>query len=194
MNLVGLSSHTAASAGLATFVDRLAMKRSPEGPSRPRSRSLPGPAHLRFYADHDLVTWQPQGVLDDSLLDQIADWLVVIEKVALPFKRFVDLSRLTEVAVRTRHVFEFAERRKAEFSGARPVRAALFCSEWVGFGIARLYESLMEQSPIEARAFRDRALAAEWLDVPADLLRLTDEPAPLFGPTVRDRNKGRQRV
>jgi hypothetical protein len=145
--------------------------------SRPLSKSIPGPAHLRYYEAHRLVAWQPHGVLDDRLLDAIATWLVVIEKVSLPFKRFVDLSRLTSVAVQTRHVFKFARRRAREFAGVGHVKAALFCDEWVGFGIARLYESLMENTLIEARAFRDRAAAAEWLVVPVDILSLADEPA-----------------
>jgi hypothetical protein len=133
---------------------------------------------LRHYPAYELVAWQPQGTLDDLMLDQIAEWLLVIEKVARPFKRFVDFSRLTTVAVRTRHVFEFARKRAEEFAGVAPVRTALFCDDWVGFGIACLYESLMENTPIKARAFRDRAEAAEWLSVPVDVLTLKDELAP----------------
>jgi hypothetical protein len=139
---------------------------------------MPGPAHLRYYAAHRVVAWQPHGVLDDRLLDEIAAWLVTIEKVSLPFKRFVDFSRLTNVAVRTRHVFKIAELRAKEFAGVAPVRTALFCHEWVGFGIARLYESLMENTPIQARAFRDRGAAAKWLAVPEAILSLSDEPDP----------------
>jgi hypothetical protein len=146
--------------------------------SREISRHLPGPAFLRHYPAHQLVAWQPQGTLDDRMLDQIAEWLVIIEKVSLPFKRFVDLSQLTTVAVRTRHLFKFARQRAEQFAGIEPVRAALFCENWVGFGIASLYQSLMENTPIEARAFRDRAPAAEWLGVPADILTLKDDPAP----------------
>jgi hypothetical protein len=39
----------------------------------------------------------------------------------------------------------------------------------------------MEDTPIEARAFRDRRWAAEWLSVPVDVLTLKDEPAPHVG-------------
>ena len=141
------------------------------------SRNLPGPPCLRHYPAHQLVTWQPQGILDDLMLDQIAEWLLNIEKVSLPFNRFVDLSQLTAVAVRTRHVFEFSRKRAEQFAGVAPVRAALFCADWVGFGIALLYESLMENTPIKVHAFRDRAGAAEWLEVPVDILTLKDEPA-----------------
>jgi hypothetical protein len=35
----------------------------------PASRIMPGPADLLHYPAHNLVAWQPQGVLDDQLLD-----------------------------------------------------------------------------------------------------------------------------
>ena len=36
----------------------------------------------------------------------------------------------------------------------------------------------MEDTLIEARAFRDLAKAAEWLAIPVDVLTLKDKPAP----------------
>jgi hypothetical protein len=144
----------------------------------PASRIVPGIAHLRQYPAHDLVAWQPQGVLDDQLLDEIGEWLCDIEKASAPLKRFVDFSRLTSVAVRTRHVFKFARKRTKQFAGVTPVKSALFSEDWVGFGIALLYESLMKETPIDARAFRDRAKAAVWLGVPAEILKLEDKPGP----------------
>jgi hypothetical protein len=98
--------------------------------------------------------------------------------VSAPFKRFIDFSRLTSVAVRTKHVFAFARQRAEQFAGVSPVKSALFSEDWVGFGIAVLYENLMKGTPIDARAFRDRANAAVWLDVPAEILKLEDKPAP----------------
>jgi hypothetical protein len=152
--------------------------------SRAISKSVPGPRFLRYYPAHRLMAWQPQGTLDDLMLDQIAEWLVDIEKVSHPFKRFVDFGQLTSVAVRTRHVFEFARKRAEQFTGVEPVRSALFSDDWVGFGIARLYESLMENTLIEARAFRDLARAAEWLAIPVDVLTLKDKPKPHIGATA----------
>ena len=158
----------------------------------PVSRIIPGPAHLRQYPAHDLVAWQPQGVLDDSLLDEIAEWLCTIDKTSAPLKRFVDLSRLTMVAVRTSHVFEFARKRAEQFAGITPVKSALFSEDWVGFGIARMYESLMKETLIEARAFRDRAKAAEWLGVPVEILNLDDIPTPLHSTSFRSLQRERE--
>jgi hypothetical protein len=140
----------------------------------PASRIIPGPAHLRQYPAHNLVAWQPQGVLDDHLLDEIGEWLCAIEKTSAQFNRFVDFSRLTSVAVRTKHVFNFARKRAEQFAGVTPVKSALFSDDWVGFGIALLYESLMKETSVDARAFRDRATAAIWLGVPAEILKLEE--------------------
>ncbi|HEY4757779.1 MAG TPA: hypothetical protein VIH43_04415 [Chthoniobacterales bacterium] len=145
----------------------------------PAPTVLPGPAHVWQYPAHNLIAWQPQGVMDDELLDEIGEWLCRIEKAAAPEKRFVDFSRLTEVAVRTNHLFEFARKRAEQFTGVATVKSALFSKDWVGFGIARMYESLMRGTPIDARPFRDRVTAAIWLDVPAEILKLEDKPAPL---------------
>ena len=142
------------------------------------SRIMPRPADLRRYPAHNLVAWQPQGVLDDHLLDEIGEWLCHIEKVLVPFNRFLDFSRLSSVAVRTNHVFAFARNRAKQFAGVTPVKSALFSDDWVGFGIARMYESLMEETPIDAQVFRDRAKAAVWLGVPAEILKLEDKPGP----------------
>jgi hypothetical protein len=104
------------------------------------SKALPGPRFLRYYPANRLVAWQPQGTLDDIILDQIAEWLVDIEKASLPFKRFIDFSQLTTIAVRTRHVFELARTRAEQFSGVEPVRTALFVT--TGSALAsRVYTS-----------------------------------------------------
>jgi len=124
--------------------------------SRAISKSLLGPRFLRYYPAHQLMAWQPQGTLDDLMLDQIAEWLVDIEKVSLLFKRFVDFSQLTTVAVRTRHVFKVARRRAEQFTGVEPVRTALFSEDWVAFGIARLYESDGRHAHRSARISRSR--------------------------------------
>jgi hypothetical protein len=142
------------------------------------SKIMPGPPFLRYYANHQLVAWQPQGMLDDRMLDDIAEWLVDVEKVARPFKRFVDFSQLTEVAIHTGHVFDFAQRRAKQLVGVKTVRTALFCEDLVGFLIALLYEELMKNTPIQARAFRELAKAAVWLNVPVEILRLKDKPMP----------------
>jgi hypothetical protein len=138
-------------------------------------KHLPGPGSPRHYASYDLVTWQPRGTLDDVLLNQIAEWITNVEKEVIPLRRYVDLRKLTMIAIRTRHLFEVARKRAEDFPGKQAVRTSLYSNDWVGFGIARLYESLMENTLIHARAFQELAPAAEWLGVPVEILELKDE-------------------
>jgi hypothetical protein len=154
------------------------MPQSRSTPARSRSRVLPGPPHLRYYPAERIVAWRPQGVLNDQLLDDIAQWICAIENVSLPFNRVVDLSDLTRISLRIQHVFTFARKRANDSRGLKPVRCALFCDKVVGFGIARLYETLMANTTILARAFQERAAAAEWLGVPEEILALADQPSP----------------
>jgi|SRR5688572_12228615 hypothetical protein len=84
------------------------------------------------------------------------------------FHRYTDLSKLTEIRLKIGHVFEIAEHRRA---AGKPVRSAFFADTTVGFGIARLYEELMQGADIHVRAFRDRDAAAEWHRVPVQLLQ-----------------------
>jgi hypothetical protein len=88
------------------------------------SNALPCPDFLRYYPDHRLIAWQSQGALDDLMLNEIAEWLVDIEKPSLPFrrfKRFVDLTQWTIVAVRTNHVFlNLRERERSSLPQSSP--------------------------------------------------------------------------
>ena len=52
-------------------------------------RIIPGPADLRHYPAHNLVAWQPQGVLDDQLVDENGEGVSYCKrlwkmKIALP--------------------------------------------------------------------------------------------------------------
>jgi len=117
-------------------------------------------------------------------MDEIGEWISAIEETSAPLKRFVDLSRLTMVAVRTSHVFEFARKRAEQFAGVTPVKSALFSEDWVGFGIALLYESLMKETPIVARAFRDRATAAIMRSDPMTIMRSTSDSGIAVSPSL----------
>src|SRR3954466_3001322 len=100
----------------------------------PASTTIPGPLHVQRYPAPDLIVWQPQGVLDDRLLDEIGEWLCAIEETSPPSKRFVDLNGLMMVAVRTSHVFNFARRPAEQFSGVTRVKSPRLTEDCPGVG------------------------------------------------------------
>jgi hypothetical protein len=106
---------------------------------RASPKATQDPPHLRYYPAHRLIGWQSHGVLDDSLLDEIVAWAVVAENTSpLPFNRFVDLTCLTRISLQIGHVFSIARKRREDYKGLAPVRAAFFSDKAVGFGVARL--------------------------------------------------------
>ena len=131
----------------------------------------------RYFAPWRLMTWRPRGTLDDNLLDRVMDFAELEERsIEGPFNRFADFSVLTEIRLKIGHVFKIAEHRRAALAGHEPVKTAIYAPSIVGFGMARMYEHLLEGSPIKVRPFRELAAAAEWLGVPEAILR-ADPPA-----------------
>ena len=125
--------------------------------------------HTRFHRECKLFTWHPRGEFDDALADEIVGLIESEEQFhETPFSRYTDLSQLTNIRLKIGHVFQIAERRREV---PLPVKSAIFADSTVGFGIARMYESLMEGAPIHVRAFRERTDAAQWLGVPVDVLQ-----------------------
>jgi len=130
-----------------------------------------------YHAGHRLVTWHPRGILDDALLDEIAYFTQTLEQISEgPFDRFTDLSGLEEIHLKIGHVFEIAEERKTAHAGLPQVKSAFYCDKIVGFGMARMYEALMEETSIDVRTFRVRSIAAAWLEVPPRVLDEIDNP------------------
>ena len=128
--------------------------------------------YTRYYPEWRLLTWHPRGLFDDALADKIVGLIGSEERVEqVPFHRYADFSGLTHIRLKIGHVFDVAKQRSAV---REPVKSAFFSDTIVGFGIARMYEALMEEAMIQVRAFRERPAAAEWLGVPLEIL----QPSP----------------
>jgi hypothetical protein len=88
-----------------------------------------------------------------------------------PFNRFTDLSELDQIRLKFGHIFNVASQRRRSTDNRPPIKSAFFSDTIVGFGIARMYETLMDGSAIKVRVFRNLAAAAGWLGVPEATLR-----------------------
>ena len=131
--------------------------------------------HLRFpravfRPELRLITWAPSGVLDNDEADRVIEFIEAKERLpGPPFNRFTDLTGYTSIEISLEHIVRLARRRKQGYRGPR-VKSAFYALRLLGVKIAALYEELMNGSRIEVCTFRDRAMAAEWLGVPPQVV------------------------
>lgn len=115
-----------------------------------------------------LLTWCPRGVLNEAFVDQVIEFIEMEERIQeAPFDRYADLSGLTHVRIGIDHLIHTARRRRKV---KQPAKSALFADNPMSFGVAHSYELLMYEAMIEVRAFKERAAAAIWLEVPLKTL------------------------
>jgi hypothetical protein len=132
--------------------------------------------HPRF----KLLAWFPHGMLNEAFVDQVVEFIEMEEVIQdAPFDRYVDFSGLSQIRLGMDHIIRVARRR---YPVKQPVKTAIFADQSVSFGIALMYEWLMHGSMIEVRAFDKRELAADYLEVPIEVLT-----KPLSG-SVDDEN------
>jgi hypothetical protein len=125
--------------------------------------------HASFHAKWRLVTWFPEGVVDNEQADRMVEFLESQEKIGgKPFYRYMDMTGYSRMQIGFDHVVRIARRRR-RYAGP-PVKSAFYAVRLLSLTIARMYEELMEGSKVEVCTFRDRAAAAEWLGVPEDIL------------------------
>jgi hypothetical protein len=142
------------------------MKANPPAPASV-VMSMPG---TRYHPDCRLVTWRPRGEFNSELADRIVEFLESEEQMlGKPFHRFTDMTGLERININLNHVFEIARRRKKGYRGEK-VKSAFYAVRLISLTIARMYQELMAESAIEVGLFRDRAAAAEWLEVPLETL------------------------
>lgn len=131
--------------------------------------------YARFHADCRLITWHPTGILDNERADRIVSFLEHEEAPgAAAFNRFTDMNGYSRIKIGLDHIVRIARRRRS-YAGP-PVKSAFFATRTVSSLVARMYEELMDGSPIEVCTFRELAAAADWLGVPVETLHAPDPP------------------
>jgi hypothetical protein len=126
--------------------------------------------YARYHSDFHLVTWHPDGVLDNDRADQAAEFIELAEKLeGHSFNRYFDMCGYSGMEIEPEHLIRLARRRR-RYRGPK-VKSAFYAERLVSLAIARIYQELMVGSRIEVCIFRDRAVAAKWLGVPETILQ-----------------------
>lgn len=124
-----------------------------------------------FHSDLALETWFPIGVLDIFIATFMAHYIGFEESVSdKPFNRFTDLSMLSAIHLDLKDVAKIVAIRRASYDDGPPVKSAILAISAPTYGVARMFEALMEPSPIDVKIFRNAGDAAQWLGVPVTAL------------------------
>ena len=127
---------------------------------------------IEFDEDIRLLIYRPHGVIDEAAVKRIVDVLEDLEeKLQRPFNRFSDTLGADEVELNFKYVIQVSLCRRLSYAGHPPVKSAILAADSTMIHYARLHALLTQGSPIKVRVFRDRAEAAEWLDLPLERLK-----------------------
>ena len=129
------------------------------------------PAHVLFRKDLSLILWKPRGVLDQSTVNEMVEFIGAVEKRnSKPLNRFNDLSALDAVDLNFDFVFHVALGRRLSAAPKPTVKSAFYVTSEVTTHYAKLHAVLTDYSPLDVALFTDRVAAAKWLGVPLEVL------------------------
>ena len=105
------------------------------------------------------------------MAEEIVDFVETREIVAeTGFNRFCDLTQLDGIHLSSDDVLQLAARRREFNPNDIRVKSAFLATDPLAFGIARMYEQMLNSPRIEVRVWSDMQAAADWLGVNLDRL------------------------
>jgi hypothetical protein len=123
-----------------------------------------------FKSEHRLVVCRPHGLIDDYFTIQLLNFLFALEEVAEPFNRLLDLTLATDIPLTSKSVQEYANARRKGTAHLPPFRTAIVAPRPESEAVAHLYANLVKDSKIEVGIFPNVSAAAQWLNLPEEIL------------------------
>jgi hypothetical protein len=136
---------------------------------------LPLPPNVEFHKEVCLLIHRPRGLLDRVAINKMISLIGELEfTLKKPFNRFLDTVAADAVDLNSDYIRRVSLYRR-HFYGNRPaIKTAILATDSAMVNYGRLHASLTQGSPINVRVFQDRKEAAQWLDVPVELLAEKD--------------------
>jgi hypothetical protein len=126
---------------------------------------------LEFHEDAHLLIYRPRGLMSEGSVNKIVSVIEDLEaRLQEPFNRFFDTLGHDEVELNFRHVIQISLHRRLSYAGRPPIKSAILATDSTIIHYAKLHAVLTQGSPINVRIFKDRNEAAQWLEVPNELI------------------------
>jgi len=129
------------------------------------------PPEVEFYEDVRLLVWRPHGLLNEAAVNKIITVVGDLETTLKePFNRFSDTLAADAVDLNFEYIIRVSLFRRHVYAGRPPVRSGILATDSTLIHYGKVHALLTQGSPIKARVFQDCKEAAQWLDVPIELL------------------------
>ena len=126
---------------------------------------------IEFYEDVPLFVYRPCGLLNEASVNKVITVLENLEaKLKEPFNRFSDTTETDAVELNYHYVIQISMHRVMWYADRPPVRSAILPADATIAHYYQLHAIIAADTPIKVRIFQEREQAAQWLDVPIDLL------------------------
>ena len=129
------------------------------------------PPEVEFHENIQLMIYRPHGLLDETAVNKIISVLGDLEaSVKEPFNRFTDTLETDEVELNFQYIIHVSLYRRLSYAGRPAVKSAILATDSTIIHYGRLHALLTQGSPINVRILQDRREAAQWLNVPVEVL------------------------
>ena len=129
------------------------------------------PPDVEFREDIRLLVYTPRGSVNEAAINKVLSALEELEaELQEPFNRFTDTSAADEIELNFKYVIQFSLHRRLSYAGRPPVKSAILATDSTMVHYGKLHAVRTQGSPINVRIFKDRNEAAQWLDVPLQIL------------------------
>jgi hypothetical protein len=126
-----------------------------------------------FFRTDQLVIWQPEGSMTLEKIEKFIDFLNSNSGKRDPhFDRFVDLSKISEIAVSYEQLSNIAFTRKtySHHKLEKKVKMAFYVNNTILYGMTRMYQNLFDDKYYDIKIFKNLSEAALFLKVDTALL------------------------
>ena len=115
------------------------------------------PAHVLFRKDLSLILWKPRGILDESTVNEVVEFIEAVEKGNRePLNRFSDLSALDAVDLNFDFVFHVALGRRLSAAPRPAVKSAFYVATPAGTHYVKLHGMLTDYAAVRGLVHRSR--------------------------------------
>lgn len=127
-----------------------------------------------YFKTDDLVIWRPHNSIDLEKIKTFVNFLDQQNPVrGSQFMRFIDLTHTKNISVNSDDLYSIASLRRKYAARAlrEKVKVAFFVNNSFTFGMARMYENILDSTSYDIHIYYSLEEIAEFLDVDISLLK-----------------------